>query len=326
VSAEHEHLAADFAERVRRVVPQIAPAVPETPVEFIDWTEFWSKDRSEPEWALERILARGRGHALYAKRKAGKSLLMLWCALELIKSGILVLYFDYEMTEDDIEERLADLGCGAETDLSLLRYALLPVLPALDSAEGGRRILEIVDREMTGHVGRHTAVIIDTIGRATQGDENDADTIQDFYRHTGIGLKRRGCTWARLDHEGKDGERGQRGSSAKGDDVDVVWRLVATEGGVELRRDVARMSWVPEKVCLRQQVEPVLCYHVEDDSWPAGTVAAAEALDRLGIALDASRRTASKALSEDGSGARTQVVAAALRWRRMMAPENREPG
>lgn len=325
MSAEHERLVADLTERVRRGFPQEVPQQTDPSVEFIDWAEFWAKDRSEPEWALDRILARGRGHALYAKRKAGKSLLMLWCALELIKQGILVLYFDYEMTEDDIEERLADLGCTAETDLSLLRYCLLPVLPPLDSAEGGRRILDAVDREMLGNPGRHTAAFIDTISRATQGDENDADTIQDFYRHTGIGLKRRGVTWARLDHEGKDEARGARGSSAKGDDVDVVWRLVATEGGVELRRDVARMSWVPERVCLRMQLEPKLCYHIEDDSWPAGTIAAAEALERLGVPLDASRRTASKKLSEDGSGARTQVVAAALRWRRMMA-EEREPG
>lgn len=318
---DRDQAAAELFERIRLGFDPLRDNGQHTapPIDFINWAEFWAKDRNEPEWLLDRILARGRGHALYAKRKAGKSLLMLWCALQLVRAGHVVIYLDYEMTDDDLEERLSDLGCGAETDLSLLRYALLPSLPPLDTAPGGVALLDIVDREQIEHPKLHVATVIDTIGRAAAGDENDADTIQAFYRHTGIGLKRRGVTWARLDHAGKDAERGQRGSSAKGDDVDVVWRLVPIEGGVELVRDVARMSWVPERVPLRMQLEPVLDYIPEEASWPAGTAGAAEALDRLGVPLDASRRTASKALAENGHGARTQVVAAALRWRRMMA-------
>src|SRR5262249_19746449 len=50
---------------------------------FIDWAEFWSRDHTAAEWLVEDVLARGRGHSLYASRKSGKSLLMLWLALRL---------------------------------------------------------------------------------------------------------------------------------------------------------------------------------------------------------------------------------------------------
>ena len=300
------------------------PKDPE-PAPFIDWAEFWERDRREAEWLLDDILARGRGHAIYAPQKAGKSLLTLWCALELVKSGVLVVYLDYEMSEDDLYERLEDMGCGPSTDLSLLRYWLLPTLPPLDKADGADAVLRIVDQERLGAGDRHVALIIDTTGRAVAGEENSADTYRDFYRHTGIGLKQRGVTWARLDHAGKDVERGQRGSSAKGDDVDIVWRLAKVDGGVELRRDVARMGWVPERVPLRLEEEPVLRYVRTESLWPAGTAECAEVLARIGCPLDASTRVAQAMLKAVGEGRRRAVVVAGQRWRQAAA-EDREKG
>src|SRR5207249_3684126 len=101
-------------------------------------------------------------------------------------------------------------------------------------------------------------------------DENSADTIRAFYRYTGLGLKKRGVTSARLDHSGKDGTKGRRGSSAKGDDVDVIWRVERTNEGLILKRDAARMGWVPERVPLRRLDDP-LRYVIATGSWPAGT-------------------------------------------------------
>lgn len=292
-----------------------APDPPENP--YIDWQTFWGKEREPEEWIIDRVLAKGRGHAIYAKHKVGKSLLMLWCALEMVRSGVVVVYLDYEMGEDDIEERLEAMGCGPETDLSLLRYALLPNLAPLDTHEGGVELMGMVDAELAANPERHVAVVIDTVSRAVKGEENSNDTIQDFYRHTGIGLKRRGVTWARLDHAGKEAEKGQRGGSAKGDDVDVVWRLAPTEGGVELQRDAARMGWVPEKVALKMEESPALRYVPEaGEAYPMGTLGAAEEMDRLDVPLDASRRAAAAALREAGWNGRNEVVSAALRYRR----------
>jgi hypothetical protein len=56
--------------------------------------------------------------------------------------------------------------------------------------------------------------------------------------------KLKGVTYLRTDHSGKDTSKGQRGSSAKNDDVDLVWRLTRTDTkageGVRLERTHSR--------------------------------------------------------------------------------------
>src|SRR5215207_7410755 len=69
------------------------------------------------------------------------------------------------------------------------------------------------------------------MSRAVAGEENSADTLRNFNRHTGSLLKRHGNTWWRADHSGKDPTKGARGTSAKNDDVDIVWQLNRTESG-----------------------------------------------------------------------------------------------
>lgn len=284
---------------------------------FIDWPTFWECDRSQQEWVYEDILARGRGHSIYAPYKEGKSLLSLFIAAQLAtgNDSVVVIYLDYEMTEDDLFERLDDMGYGPGTDLSRLRYAPLPFLPPLDTAQGGKALTRLVDEVQAEWPDHHLVVIIDTIDRATEGPENESDTFRDFYRHSGIVLKRRGITWARLDRSGKDPARGPRGASGKGDDVDVLWKLTLSKNVLRLHRDAARMAWVPENVILTMMEEP-LRYDRVASAWPEGTSDAAEALDRLGVPLDASVRAADMALREAKQGRRRQVVAAALRWRR----------
>jgi KaiC/GvpD/RAD55 family RecA-like ATPase len=285
---------------------------------FLDWSTFWSRDRREPEWLLDDVLARGRGHALYARRKDGKSLFLLDAGMKLIDAGVRVVYLDYEMTEDDVYERLEDMGRGPASDLSRLHYALLPTLPPLDTREGGLALLGLLDE--VGRADEHLCLVIDTTSRATFGDENLADTIRAFYRWTGIGLKRRGVTWARLDHEGKDPTRGQRGSSAKADDVDIVWRLVRTEGGVTLHREASRVGWVPSVVPFHKLADPVRFVRVAED-WPVGTNEVAELLDSIGIPIADGMRAAAKALREAGHKRKNEVIRAAQRYRRRAAEE-----
>jgi AAA domain len=284
---------------------------------FIDWSTFWDRDRSEAEWVYPDVLARGRGHALYAVHKTGKSLLMLYLAAEIATGPepSVVVYLDYEMTEVDVFDRLDDMGYGPDTDFSRLRYALLPTLPPLDTAAGAEALTELVDGVQSEWPEHHVVVVIDTISRAVRGKENDADTFRDFYFHTGIRLKRRGITWARLDHGGKSPEQGQRGSSSKGDDVDVVWKLTKTQNGVTLHRELSRMEWVPENVVLGRFDDPLRYLRLAGD-WPDGTGETANILSRLGVPLDASTRVAQKALKDADEGRRRAVVSAALQWRR----------
>jgi len=284
---------------------------------FVDWLAFWDRGRDPAEWVFEDVLARGRGHAIYASHKEGKSLLTLYMAAKLatMSEPIVVAYLDYEMGAQDLHERLEDMGYGPEVDLSRLRYALLPCLPPLDTAEGARALCAMLDGVQADFPEYHQVVVIDTIGRALAGEENSADTLRDFHRHTGIQLRRRGCTWARLDHGGKDPTKGQRGTSGKGDDVDIVWRLARTERGVILHRDLARMAWVPERVCFGLKDDP-LRYERVDYAYPSGTAELAEELDRLGVPPHESVRATQRALRAAGKGRKQEVIAAALRWRR----------
>ena len=86
-------------------------------------------------------------------------------------------------------------------------------------------------------------------------------TFQAVYRYALMPLKRRGVTVLRLDHLGKDAENGARGSSAKGDDVDVVWHLTKKEKAdtttITLKLDRARSADYPKALTLTRQTSPL---------------------------------------------------------------------
>lgn len=286
---------------------------------LVDWPTFWLKDSTEATWLAEPILAEGRAHAIYAPGGTGKSLFSLWLAAALAngRAGLdgaplrprRVLYLDYEMTQDDVLERLMAMGYGEESDMANLFYAILPSLPPADAPEGGKaiaRMAQLVDAEL---------VILDTFSRAVSGDENDADTVRSFYRWTGLHLKSEGRAFCRIDHAGKDIEKGQRGTSAKNDDVDIVWQMVKADGGFKLTAKKRRMGWVPETVALLQYDEPNLHYKVAAEVAPAGTDKVVADLEALGVAPSLSARQAAKVLKEAGVGARDQLVRAAQKQR-----------
>ncbi len=300
-------------------------AAPDSESPYEDWAKLFSEEKEDEEWVYPEVLAKGRGHAVFAKHKAGKSLLTLFMAAQIATrdASCVVLYLDYEMTRDDLRERMEDMGYGPHSDLSRLRYALLPSLPPLDTEAGGERLLEMVHELQHAFAEHHLVVVIDTMSRAVVGAENDADTFRAFYTYTGMKLKKAGCTWLRLDHAGKELEKEMRGSSAKGDDVDVVWRLSQTDSGVELKRIAARMRWVPEKVVLRRSDDlEGLRFIADEESWPLGTYEAAQELEALGVPADASNRQAREALKAAGRSMANDVLRSAVRWRQRSIPLN----
>jgi hypothetical protein len=291
---------------------------------LLDWPTFWTVDRTEAEWLAEPIIARGRSHALFSPAGTGKSLLALWLAAAIATGRPIfghtseprnVLYLDYEMTADDLAERLENMDYGPDTDLTCLHYALLPSLPGLDQADGGSAVLHLarlVNAEL---------VVIDTFGRAVHGDENEADTVRNWYRWTGIHLKAEHRAFIRVDHAGKDLERGQRGTSGKNDDVDVVWQLTRDGETFTLKAKKRRMGWIPETVELERNEDTALRYALTaGGGYPAGTAAVAKQLDDLGVPIDAGYRTASKALKDAGHGTRNATIRAAQKYRRNALP------
>ncbi len=227
--------------------PQIRP---------VDWDELWNREVTQ-EWTCEPFLPKGRLVALYAAGKAGKSLLALEVAAALATGThtldqpegdpIDVLYIDQEMTIDDLQQRIEDLGYTPDDDMSHLHYYQLQTWDPFDTDTGADQLVTLVQRI------KPKLLILDTVARVVEGAENDADTYRNLYRTTLQPIKAMGITILRIDHAGKDLTKGQRGSSAKNDDVDVVWMLIQdTQTKMRLVCDRRRINWIPMEVLLER--------------------------------------------------------------------------
>jgi KaiC/GvpD/RAD55 family RecA-like ATPase len=289
---------------------------------LVDWYQLFAEEEEESEWLAEPCLARGRSHALFAAAKSGKSLLTLWVAyclavgraplqhfFELPQEPVRVLYLDWEQSPNDLRERLRDFGATPE-QLSNLFYYLLPDIPALDSPEGAAALQGLIDAH------KPDLVVIDTLSRAVTGEENSADTYRNYYTHAGQVLKRARVTSIRLDHAGKDEARGQRGSSGKNDDVDIVWQLSPAEGGWELIATHTRPIWVP-KQAVKVQLDlggEVTAIRLAQRLDPPGTELGLARLRAAGVQPGTPVTEALRQLrAATGQGARKAVLLAALR-------------
>jgi hypothetical protein len=304
-----------------------APVTPQHQSGLIDWPSFWLAERNVEDWLIKPWIPRGRSIALYSPAKQGKSLLALdlvACAAtgsptlgQSLSAPINVVYFDLEMTDGDLQERLRAMGYGPDSDLSHLSYYLLPTLPPFDTAEGGAVAVKIARQ--------HDAqlVVIDTTSRVLEGSENDADTLRRFHLHTGVPLKADGRTVLRLDHSGKDLTKGQRGTSAKNDDVDLVWELSArAHGAVRLRATHRRQSWVPPVIDLVRLKDP-LRHEVAFQPESAGIHEIVRLLDDLGLPIEDGARRARELLRSRGHSVGNDRLAAALRYRKAQESESR---
>ncbi len=306
----------------------IPPAAVADLYPVLDWSAFWASERERVDWLCEPLLLAGRATALFSPAKAGKSLLCLEVAAALAtgrpvlgnpsREPLNVLYVDLENTEDDLRERLTALGYGPDSALDRLRYLSFPALPVLDSPLGGQHIAAVADH----HDAR--LVIIDTVSRVISGEENSADTFRALYRHAIMPLKAAGRAVLRLDHAGKDLTAGQRGSSAKVDDVDAVWSLTARPGGaIELRCTHRRHNHGADQISLLRLSDPLGhavpgCTDVlTDDVRPV-----LELLDELDVPVEWGRDKARGRLTRAGKRVRNELLAEALRVRKRLADES----
>lgn len=292
---------------------------------LLDIRAGFNRENTDAEWLIDPLIAAHRGHAIYAKAGEGKSWTVLAAVVALALGRAFlntpagpprhVLFLDFEMTEDDFYERLEAFGYGPNEDWSHLHYALVPDLPPLNSERGGDRVLEAA-------LGLGVElVVIDTTGRAVTGKESESDTIAGFYRHTGQRLKQRGIALVRVDHAGKVLDLGQRGSSAKNDDVDVVWQVTRTDTGQQWTAEKRRTMWVPPKVVIDVAENGDGVWRFSTDAalaWPAGTKGLADELLALGVPVGMGRPTVRREYG-DRFTATNVVLAAALKFNRERA-------
>ena len=202
----------------------------------IDWQDLWASEKVE-RWLVPGFICEGRGHLFYAPSGIGKSLLIQEIAVKLstgdsilgfpAQSPFRVLYIDNENIPDgDIKPRIKDMGYSFE-QLQNLFYLSFPDIEDLDTEVGGQ-VLQVIVEYFSPHL-----VVFDTFSRFIEGDENLAATIQKFYRWSGQHLKKRGIAYIRIDHTGKNTLASARGSSAKKDDVDLVWFMSPTKSDVK---------------------------------------------------------------------------------------------
>lgn len=292
---------------------------------IIDWHALWADDEEE-EWILEPLLPARRLVALYSPPKVGKSLLMLELAVAIAQGSTAlgvnidrphrVLYVDFENDpKGDVRARLQAMGHTPD-QLDNLCYLSFPTLAGLDSERGSQELLAAVQ------VYNCEVVVIDTVSRSVQGEENENDTWLNFYRHTGLKMKQAGVAMIRLDHTGKDETKGQRGGSAKSGDVDAIWRLSrVAEDVFQLTCEDARLPIAEKVIVLDRKPLPHLHHHVQ----AAGRMAAWEAkirevnrvLDAADAPGDITHRGARDILKGTGVTASNSVVAEALRQRKI---------
>ena len=299
---------------------------------LVDWKAFWSLEHATEEWLAKPLIAKGRQTALFAGAKTGKSWLTLNVTAALAtgkpilgqpaQPPVHVLYLDYEMIESDLYERLEQFGYTEDDDLSHLHYALIPNLPPLNTTEGASAVMKLV--ELT----KAEVVVIDTTGRAIDGEENSADSYREFARTTGLALKRSNISCIRTDHAGKDGgkKQGQRGSSAKNDDVDIVYRLDKSDDGLTLKRTHTRISWVPETVSLVvEDFDDIISIRLrskEQRGWTVKEIAIANRLDELGFPQDIGVNEVIRQLKDQGiSLGHKSAIGRAIQCRKQPRPD-----
>lgn len=311
----------------------------------VDWAAAWAAKPPEVNWLIRPFIEAGTVNSLYATPGTGKSLLALEWSLKLARQGRTVVYIDEEnRLAEDVIDRLQAMGAMPD-ELSKLVFYSFASLPPLDTPVGGMHLLALAvanDAEL---------VVIDTASRMIAGGENDADTWLSLYRNSIKPLKSRDIAVLRIDHPGKDNERGQRGSSAKNGDVDTVWRLDQLERGkpfFRMKREKSRSGHGEEDTI---QIER--CFSPLRHVWEQKPVrdardrsvekprfqVIAEALDRAGILSSAGRDRCRTACESLGISASTALLNEVVKYRKTRpdstgqfsmnadshAPQSREP-
>ena len=324
--------------------PEGGPALTREPdggIHALDLDKVITAEFDDAQWLIEPVVPAHRAVALYAAGKTGKSLLILDLVAAAasgrnilggvpLEAPIRILYVDQEMTQPDLQERLHSLGYEQpdQTLTKHLHYYQLSPWPPLDTPAGGQCLLAEALKV------KAQLVVIDTLIRTVSGEENSADTIKDFNRYTGTPLKAADIALLRIDHAGKDLTRGQRGTSAKRDDVDVVWLLKPKPGNLPgktmltLKREAARVNWIQEDIHITRNEGPPLAHTIPTVlELTSADIAIVHYLQEQGLwRHNITIRSARAALNRSTLMAKTQRLNNIVKWVKQYSDTHLESG
>lgn len=231
-------------------------------ISFIDWETLWNEPPYELSYLAWPLIPTGHLCALNGLAKVGKSLLALEAAACIATGRDFlghptqqgkVVYIDFENSPRiHILPRLIQMGFSPKVLNQQLLYSSYPTIDQLDLEGAGVQFEELLDKE------NPVLVVMDTISRAVQGEENSNDTWNNLYKYTEQVLKQRDVAWLRLDHLGRDPKKGARGGSAKSGTVDVSWTLEETT------TNNLKLTVESQRSLLGED-----CYHLQRVGWPS---------------------------------------------------------
>lgn len=229
---------------------------------LLEWEKIWNM-ALEDDWLVPGFLSFERSHLIYGQSGLGKSLLtqeIAGCASAgksilgfPAKEPINVLYLDNENTAlGDVKPRFQEMGFTPE-ELVNLTYLSFPNIPDLNSKSGGEVFTQLLE------MYKPKLVILDTFSRFVDGEENSSATVQEFYKWCGKLMKKMKIAYIRIDHMGKDPEKEARGSSAKRDDVDLIWLMKEStpKGRFELINKKSRVLISEDRLILDRTSNPL---------------------------------------------------------------------
>lgn len=233
----------------------------ETMCPEFDFRYWFEHVDDEPLWVWEPFIQREGSIALFSKAKAGKSLIVLEAVAALCsgrtppgatraRAPKHIAYFDKENPTRTLVKRLRKMGYKPEDFLPYLHYYRNPGLGLLDTKEGGALFVEAVKR-----CGAEL-VIIDTVSKFIEGEEDSATTINRMDAYALQPLTREGVAIIRLDHAGKDPTKGQRGSSAKSAIGDGAYGLVKNGPYIKLLGEL-RDDDSPDEILFIRRDDPL---------------------------------------------------------------------
>lgn len=190
-----------------------------------------------PRMALDDWLVEGELHWMFADAEAGKTWLALHLSLEIMRQGGVVVYFDEELGQSVIAERLLALEADPALIEARFVYAPFPSWQVMRADEVRRRIAAQNGTPLVDDPDLHrdflkacrpTLVVYDTatdILSEADLDENSGVDVTKWVKTYPEEARKVGAAQLVLDHVGKSDKQTAVGSRAKRAKAKVQYKL-----------------------------------------------------------------------------------------------------